>query len=68
MSEIITVRIKKLHEVEKDHILNVLHICGQSMSIAAKELGISRATIYRKVGRYIKNGEQLKNKGASERL
>ena len=43
---------KNLKEVEKDHILNVLRKTGGNYSEAARLLGISRMTLYKKAKEY----------------
>ncbi len=42
-------QIKTLGELEQEHIRNVLALCNEDVSKAAKQLGISRATLYRKL-------------------
>lgn len=42
-------RFPNLNTTEMSHILNALHQCNQNVSKAAKLLGISRSTIYRKL-------------------
>ncbi len=41
-----------LEQVEKQHIMNVLHEAKGSISVAAKVLGIGRNTLYRKIDKY----------------
>ncbi len=43
---------KKLKEVERDHVLNVLRETGGNYSEAARILGISRMTLYNKAREY----------------
>jgi two-component system response regulator AtoC len=43
---------KSIKEVEKEHILNVLHQTGDNYSEAARILGISRMTLYNKAKEY----------------
>jgi two-component system, NtrC family, response regulator AtoC len=43
---------RKLKEVEKDHILNTLRETGENYSEAARILGISRMTLYKKAKDY----------------
>lgn len=44
-------RIKTLREVEAEYISDVIRMCNGNMSMAAKLLGISRSSLYRKVGK-----------------
>ena len=41
-----------LEEVEKDHILRVLHEAGGNQSKASQMLGIDRKTLYLKLKKY----------------
>jgi DNA-binding NtrC family response regulator len=41
-----------LEEVEKRYILKVLQAAGGNKSLAAKQLGVGRRTLYRKLGEY----------------
>jgi two-component system response regulator HydG len=41
-----------LEEVEKRYILKVLQAAGGNKSLAAKQLGVARRTLYRKLGEY----------------
>ncbi len=41
-----------LDEVEKNTILNILQVCGGNKSEAARRLGITRATLHKKLKRY----------------
>jgi two-component system response regulator HydG len=41
-----------LEEVEKRYILKVLQVAGGNKSLAAKQLGVGRRTLYRKLGEY----------------
>jgi len=43
---------RNLKEVEKDHILNILRETGKNYSEAARILGITRMTLYKKVKEY----------------
>ena len=43
---------KSLKEIEKEHILNILHKTGENYSEAARILGISRMTLYKKARVY----------------
>jgi len=43
---------RSIKEVEKEHILNVLHRTGDNYSEAARILGISRMTLYNKAKEY----------------
>jgi DNA-binding NtrC family response regulator len=43
---------KSLKEVEKEHILNVLRETGENYSAAARILGLSRMTLYKKAREY----------------
>jgi len=38
--------------VEERHIRNVLRACGGNQTVAARKLGISRSTLWRKMGEY----------------
>lgn len=42
----------KLEHVEKEHIIKVLKMCEGNMTLCAKNLGIGRNTLYRKVKKY----------------
>lgn len=42
----------KLEHVEKEHIIKVLKMCEGNMTLSAKNLGIGRNTLYRKVKKY----------------
>ncbi len=44
--------IKTMDEVEKEHISQVLALCGGNKTSAAKTLGISLRNLYRKIERY----------------
>jgi two-component system response regulator HydG len=41
-----------LHEVEKRYVMKVLQAAGGNKSLAAQTLGVSRRTLYRKLGEY----------------
>lgn len=43
---------EKLSDMERDHITRALRDCKGNKSLAAKKLGISRRTLYRKIGEY----------------
>ncbi|UCG27011.1 MAG: helix-turn-helix domain-containing protein, partial [Bacteroidales bacterium] len=43
---------RTLEEVEKEEIIRAIHDCEGNMSMAAEVLGISRATLYRKINKY----------------
>ncbi len=43
---------RSLDEVERDAILNALALYGGNMSAAAKQLGVGRTTLYRKLEKY----------------
>ena len=47
-----TLARKNLKEMEKDHILHILRETGENYSEAARILGISRMTLYKKVKEY----------------
>lgn len=40
---------ESLDQVERDHILNVLHACGGNISEAARRMGLHRRTLQRKL-------------------
>jgi two-component system response regulator AtoC len=44
--------IKTMDEVEREHISQVLALCGSNKTLAAKTLGISLRNLYRKIERY----------------
>lgn len=46
------IRVQPLREVERDHILRVLAMCGGHKTRAAKKLGISASTLHEKLRRY----------------
>jgi two-component system response regulator HydG len=48
-----------LHEVEKRYVLKVLQAAGGNKSLAAQTLGVSRRTLYRKLGEYEVEGVDL---------
>ena len=52
---------KSLKEVEKGHILNVLRETGENYSAAARILGISRMTLYKKAREYGFNVKKIDN-------
>jgi len=45
-------RIRPLDEVEREHVLRVLALCGGQKQKAAEALGIARATLFRKLKEY----------------
>jgi len=45
-------RLSRIEAFERDELIRVLSRPGTSMQEAADELGMSRATVYRKIGRY----------------
>ncbi|MFJ3405047.1 GAF domain-containing protein [Promicromonospora sp. NPDC090134] len=45
-------RLSRIESFERDEIVRVLSRHGPSMQVAADELGMSRATLYRKVSQY----------------
>ncbi len=45
-------RLQTLDQVEREHIIRVLSIAGDSKSRAAEMLGVSRSTLYEKMKRY----------------
>lgn len=45
-------RILSLAEMEKRHILHALEACRGNQTIASRHLGISRSTLWRKMGEY----------------
>ncbi|GAA1917617.1 hypothetical protein GCM10009737_18840 [Nocardioides lentus] len=45
-------RLSRIESFERDELVRVLSRAGTSMQEAADELGMSRATVYRKVSRY----------------
>ena len=42
----------KIEEIEKNTIREVLKSCNGNMTLAAKELGYARSTLYRKIEKY----------------
>lgn len=42
---------KSIQKLEEEHIIHTLHTCGGNMAKAAKELGIHRTTLWRKLRR-----------------
>lgn len=42
---------KSIQKLEEEHIIHTLQICGSNLSKAAKELGIHRTTLWRKLRR-----------------
>jgi DNA-binding NtrC family response regulator len=52
---------KNLKEVERDHILNILRETGKNYSEAARILGITRMTLYRKAKEYGLSGKKVDN-------
>lgn len=49
--------LRSLKEMERDHILNVLHACDGSQAEAADVLGIGRSTLWRKLKLYSQDDE-----------
>ncbi|WP_370288813.1 GAF domain-containing protein [Nocardioides sp.] len=47
-----TSRLTRIEQLERDEIVRVLARPGMTMPAAAEELGLSRATLYRRVARY----------------
>ena len=43
---------RSLGELEKDHVLKTLESCGGNQAEAAKQLGIARNTLWRKLKEY----------------
>jgi two-component system response regulator HydG len=41
--------VRTLAEVERDHVLGVLEVCGGNQAEAARALGIGRNTLWRKL-------------------
>jgi|GEM_PF-617545 len=54
-------KIKNLRKIEEDAIRFALETCGNSMSKAARMLGIGRSTLYRKVGEIERNHTAREN-------
>jgi two-component system response regulator AtoC len=52
---------KNLKEVEKSHILNVLRETGENYSEAARILGVSRMTLYKKAKEYSSSVKKVNN-------
>jgi len=52
---------KNLKEVEKGHILNVLRETGENYSKAARILGVSRMTLYKKAKEYSSSVKKVNN-------
>jgi transcriptional regulator with PAS, ATPase and Fis domain len=46
----------ELKEIEKNHILYILQRNNQNMAKTAKDLGITRTTLYSKIKDYSHNG------------
>lgn len=46
------IRVQPLRDVERDHILRVLAMCGGHKTRAARKLGISASTLHEKLRRY----------------
>ncbi|MDA0373508.1 MAG: FHA domain-containing protein [Planctomycetota bacterium] len=47
-----SIRVQPLREVERDHILRALAMCGGHKTRAARKLGISASTLHEKLRRY----------------
>lgn len=52
-------RIPTLLEVERTHILNTLHVCGDNQTLAAKMLGLSVRSLRTKLHQYQKAGFEI---------
>lgn len=50
--------IRTLAEVEKQAILEAIEICGGSLLEAARQLGIGKTTIYRKLKEWERENDQ----------
>ncbi|HCX65404.1 MAG TPA: sigma-54-dependent Fis family transcriptional regulator, partial [Eubacteriaceae bacterium] len=50
--ELESVKCLNLEHIEKEHIQKVLEINGGNRSLTAKDLGIGRNTLYRKLEKY----------------
>ncbi len=44
--------LSKLRQLERDHILERLHVRGGNLGLVAKDLGISRTTLWRRIKEY----------------
>ena len=53
---------KSIKEMEKEHILNVLGETGGNYSEAARLLGITRMTLYKKAKEYGLNVKKIDNR------
>lgn len=49
-------RIPTLLEVERGHVLNTLHLCGNNRTLTAKMLGLSARDLRKKLHQYQKAG------------
>jgi transcriptional regulator of acetoin/glycerol metabolism len=47
-----TRHLSRIEAFERGEIARVLGVEGQTMAAAARELGMSRATLYRKIAQY----------------
>ena len=47
-----TRHLSRIEALERGEIARVLGVEGQTMAAAARELGMSRATLYRKIAQY----------------
>ena len=45
----VAVNLKTLEELEKQNIIETLKQCNKNITLAAGSLGITRATLYRKI-------------------
>ncbi len=59
-----TTPVKPLREVRKEHILHVLQSADGDLDRASRILGISVASLRRKIRRYEISDEQVKEQGA----
>jgi len=48
----VAVNLKTLEELEKQNIIQTLKQCNRNITLAAASLGITRATLYRKIKKY----------------
>ena len=44
--------LSKLRQLERDHILERLQVRGGNLNLVAKDLGISRTTLWRRIKEY----------------
>jgi len=57
--------IRTLAEVQRSHILNTLHLCGNNRTHAAKALGMSIRGLRIKLQQYEKQGFTVRQPNAS---